>query len=314
MAAKREHWSVAIAAIAGLEVRRDVPLSPKTSFRIGGPAEVLVTPRTAEAVAQTWSFARDAGLPLAVLGGGTNVLVADAGIPGIVMALGKSFATLREMPRDGGGAVWEVGAACKTGTVVRLGVERGLAGTEVLAGIPGSIGGALIMNAGGQEGELSSIVTRVELVDQGRVGWLRAQEAGFGYRRSAFPPGSILLGAELELVPGDAEALRREVKAAQARRRATQPLRLHNAGSIFKNPPGDAAGRLIEAAGCKGWREGAAEVSGVHANFIVNLGGATAGDVMTLVRRVRGRVEEHAGVRLELEVRLLGDHPGEEDA
>jgi UDP-N-acetylmuramate dehydrogenase len=305
---------VALAAIPGLEVRRDVPLSPKTSFRIGGPAEVLVTPRTAEAVAQTWSFARDAGLPLTVLGGGTNVLVADAGIAGIVMVLGKSFANLREMPRADGGAVWEVGAACKTGTVVRRGVERGLAGTEVLAGIPGTIGGALIMNAGGRQGELSSIVTRVELVDQGRVRWLLSEEAGFGYRRSAFPPNSILLGAELELVPGDVEALRRDVKAAQARRRATQPLGLHNAGSIFKNPPGDAAGRLVEAAGCKGWREGAAEVSAAHANFIVNLGGATAGDVMTLVRRVRGRVEERAGVRLELEVRLLGEHPGEEGA
>lgn len=313
MATTREHWSTGLAVIAGLEAHRDVPLWPRTSFRIGGPAEVLVVPATAQAVAETWAFARDAGQPLTVLGGGTNVLVADAGVAGIVMELGKPFTSVREIPRDDGSAIWQVGAGCPTGAVIRRALERGLAGTEVLAGVPGTIGGALIMNAGGREGELSSIVTRVQLVDEGRVHWLAASQAGFGYRSSGFPPGSILLGAELELLPGDAELLRRAVKAAQTRRRATQPLKKRNAGSIFKNPPGEAAGRLVDAAGCKGWRQGAAEVSRVHANFIVNSGGATASDVVRLIRRVQNRVEEHSGVRLELEVRLLGDHPEAEE-
>lgn len=308
MAANREHWADRLALVDGLNVRRDVSLRAKTSFGIGGPAEVLAVPESPEAVAEVWRFADETGVTLTILGGGTNILVADGGVSGIVVELGEAFASIHEQARDDGSALWSVGAACGTGKLVRRAADRGLRGPEVLAGVPGSLGGALIMNAGGHDGELSSIVRRVQLVIDGNVAWMSAAEAGFSYRRSAFPAGSIILGAELELAPGDTEALRSHIKASQARRRKTQPLEFRNAGSIFKNPQGDFAGRLIEAAGCKGWCEGDACVSERHANFIINRGAARATDVVRLVERVRRRVEDHSGTRLELEVRLIGQH------
>ncbi len=302
-----ESWRDAIAQLDGVRVRFDTPLASFTSFGIGGPADALAEPQNAEAAAAVWRFAQAHGLALTVLGGGTNVLVADGGLRGVVVHLSRGFDYLREQARADGSALWEVGAGCGTGKLVRRALQRGLKGPEVLAGVPGSMGGALIMNAGGREGELKQIVVRVQVVDQGEVRWLPAAEARFAYRKSEFPPRAIVLAAELALAPGDAIALRAQVKAAQARRRATQPLELPNAGSIFKNPPGAFAGVLIEQAGCKRWRQGGAEVSPRHANFIVNARDATAEDVLRLSRRVRDRVREHAHVELELEVKLLGD-------
>ncbi|MEE8410131.1 MAG: UDP-N-acetylmuramate dehydrogenase [Myxococcota bacterium] len=318
-----EHWADRLARIDGVDVRRDVSLRSKTSFRIGGPAEALAVPGNVGAVADVWRFADETGVSLTILGGGTNILVADDGVAGIVVELGDAFAAIdiyrdhRHLRHHDGSELWHVGAACGTGKLVRRAADCGMRGLEVLAGVPGTLGGALIMNAGGVAeigGDLASVVRRVQLVVDGTVRWIEAAEAGFAYRRSRFPAASIILGAELELMPGNAEALRDQIKASQARRRVSQPLELRNAGSIFKNPEGDYAGRLIEAAGCKGWREGDAEVSERHANFIVNRGEARAVDVVRLIERVRGRVSEQSGVRLELEVRLLGLHHAEEES
>lgn len=299
-------WIDDLQAISDCEVELDVLLAPMTTFRIGGPAEALVSPLTPEAAAAVWRVADGHGTRLTIVGGGTNVLISDFGLPGIVLDLSKGFGFLREHSREDGSAMWEIGAGCGTGKVVRLGVTRGLLGPEVLAGVPGSMGGAIIMNAGGHEGEIELMVARVQVVVDGELRWLAREEVGFSYRSTRFPARSIVLGGEFELRPGDSAQLRAQVKASQKRRRATQPLDLPNAGSIFKNPEGDFAGRLIEAAGCKGWQEGAARVSDKHANFIVNGGGATAGDVALLAKRVRDRVLEHSGVTLQLEVKFMG--------
>jgi UDP-N-acetylmuramate dehydrogenase len=303
---RKPGWREALGDIADLIVEEDVLLAPMTTFRIGGPAEVLVQPQTAIAAADLWRLADAHGVPVTILGGGTNVLISDHGLPGIVVDLSGGFSYLHEHPRTDGTSIWEVGAGCGTSKVVRRALVRGLRGPEVLAGVPGSIGGALIMNAGGHEGEIKSIVRRVLIVDQGELRWLSRDEVGFTYRASKFPPRSVVLGAELELTPGDAAALKSFVKTSQVRRKSTQPLDLPNAGSIFKNPEGQFAGKLIQEAGCKGWKEGGAEVSKKHANFIVNRGGATAHEVALLAKRVRARVLEHAGVTLQLEVRFLG--------
>ena len=168
------------------------------------------------------------------------------------------------------------------------------------------------MNAGGHEGEIKSVVNRVLIVHEGEVKWLSNEEAGFEYRASNFPKGCYILGCELGLTPGNKAALKAQVKEHQRRRRETQPLQFPNSGSIFKNPPGDYAGRLIEEAGCKGMQLGQAQVSELHANFIVNLGGASASDIIQLARQIQRKVFQNAKVKLEFEVKLLGEFPPEE--
>mgnify|MGYP001619479246 CR=1 FL=1 len=305
-------WLPDLARIAGLRVQPAAPLASRTSLRIGGPAEVLCTVERLDALVALWNVVERHALALTIVGGGTNLLVSDDGIDGVVLELGGDFDRIEEHTGTDP-SLWYVGAACATGKLVRRALQRGLAGVEVLAGVPGTVGGALIMNAGGHSGAIAGAVHRVHVLVEGRDRWLSVDEAGFGYRTSSFPRRALLLGAELRLrVAADIEAVRREVREAQARRRQTQPLTLPNAGSIFKNPPGEFAGRLIEQAGCKGWREGDAVGSMLHANFIVNEGAARARDVWQLMGRVRGAVEERFGVTLELEIRALGTFAGEE--
>lgn len=307
LAATKVALETTLRSIGDLRVDTDVLLAPMTSFRIGGPAEYLVAPMSVQAVARFQQEAQSRTLNCTVLGGGTNVLISDRGISGAVVDLAPGFNFLNERILANGRVLWDVGAGCGTGRLVRRAVARGYLGPEVLAGVPGSLGGALIMNAGGHEGELKNCVHRVLVAHEGNVRWFERDEIGFGYRSSRFPNGSIILSAELLLQQGDPEVLKQKVQTSQTRRKATQPLDWPNAGSIFKNPPRDYAGRLIESAGCKGWQQGQAQVSMKHANFIVNLGGATAADVLALVRRVKQRVQEISGVQLELEIRLLGD-------
>jgi UDP-N-acetylmuramate dehydrogenase len=303
-------WQEALAHVPDVAVVWEKPLAPLTSMRVGGPAEAWVSPQTVQAAERVWCVLQEHQVPWCVLGGGTNVVVSDAGLRGAVIDLSRGFGYLEETPLPEGGALWNVGAGCGTGRVVRRAVDKGLAGAEVLAGVPGSMGGALIMNAGGHEGEIKSVVKQVQAVVQGQCMWIQNAQAGFAYRSSAFPEKSMVLGAHLLLRPGDKPLLAQAVKESQERRRRTQPLTFPNAGSFFKNPPGHAAGRLIELSGCKGWQEGAAEVSVLHANFIVNKGGALASDIVRLARRVRDHVHAHTGVLLQFEVKLLGDfHP-----
>jgi UDP-N-acetylmuramate dehydrogenase len=301
-----------LVQIKGLDVRADEPLAPRTSFRIGGCAEIFAVPTTLKAVEELAKLAFGESVPLVVLGGGTNVLVADEGVPGIVVNLRPGFAFLRERSVKGDAACWLIGTGYTTGRFVRAALSRKLAGAEVLVGIPGTIGGALIMNAGGHTGDISALVVRVQAVEAEGTRWVEKEEVQFGYRQSSFSAQSILVAAELVLrSAADPAALLRQANEELSRRRLSQPLHFANAGSIFKNPPGQFAGRLIESAGCKGWREGDAEVSPLHANFIVNTGGATAIQVIRLIARVRERVLAASGVRLELELKTLGHFDAE---
>jgi len=298
--------------IEGLDTRQNEPLSSRTSFRIGGCAELFAVPRTLRAVECLVERAGSAQIPLTVLGGGTNVLISDDGIAGVVVDMRPGFAFLRERPLAGDTASWLLGAGCATGRFVRLAVAQGLAGAEVLAGIPGTIGGALMMNAGGRRGTIADVVRRVQVVGPTGTAWVSAIEAGFGYRQSGFSRQSILVAAELELHKADDPAALSQLTRDEMRhRRESQPLQLPNAGSIFKNPPGDFAGRLIEACGCKTLCEGDAQVSALHANFIVNTGRATAAQVARLIYRVRTQVLAQTSVQLLLEIRMLGPFDAE---
>lgn len=285
------------------EVRAGVPLDRYTTLRVGGPADILAVPEDMGELERLVRYAARCGLPLYVLGHGSNVLVPDEGVRGLVVVLTKAAAWVRFE-----GAEVEAGAGCPLPRLVQMAARRSLAGLEGLAGVPGTVGGALFMNAGTAGASIGDVTLWVEVLDrEGERVRLAREEMGFGYRTSRLQRGGLIaVSARLGLAPGDPAAIAAALRAAAQRRRATQPLEQPNAGSVFKNPPGDFAGRLIEAAGCKGWRSGGAEVSPRHANFIVNLGGATAGDVLRLMARVHRRVREAFGVSLEPEIRLFG--------
>jgi len=288
-------------AVAG-RVRADEPLARHTSFRIGGPADVLVTPDTAQELAAVVRAAGEAGAPLVVLGGGSNMLVGDGGIRGVVVKLGRGFRRV----------VWnapcvEAGAAVQLGRLARDAAARGLAGLEYAEGIPGTVGGALFMNAGAYGGEVSETVDEVEGVDpSGVVRRVVRAALDFTYRRTALPAGFVVTAVRFRLRPEASDAVQARLADARGRRTASQPHGWANAGSVFKNPPGDYAGRLVELAGLKGTRVGGARISEQHGNFIVNEGAARATDVQALIQEAQRVVWERSGVWLEPEVRLVG--------
>jgi UDP-N-acetylmuramate dehydrogenase len=300
----RETWDTTAirAVLAGIKgtVRLHEPMSRHTSFRIGGPADAYVEPDDVEALQLLLERARKARVPVFVMGG-TNLLVRDGGIPGIVLRLMK-FDRIQE---SGDGVLYaEAGVGMPR--LLKFAMQRGLAGLEFAAGIPGTVGGAVVMNAGTRWGEMKDIVRKIRMVTTaGEVLALSADEAGFDYRRSRLPQG-VVVGVWLGLKPGNKARIEATVKEWLHRRKATQPIEMPNAGCVFKNPGGEPAGRLIEAAGLKGAHRGDAQVSTKHANFIVNRGRATAGDVVDLIRLVGKTVEEKSGVTLELEVKIVG--------
>ncbi len=289
------------------EIRPGEPLAGHTTLRIGGPADLYVLPAGEEDVAAAVRAARLLGMPLTVLGRGSNILVPDEGVRGMVLDPVAATTWLRFQ-----GSRVEVGAGYPLPGLVRAAVERGLGGLEDLGGIPGSVGGALCMNAGAGGQTIGDVTVWVDAVGTGGERYrLFAEQLGFGYRYSRLLEGDgVVLAAGLELRPAAREALQARLRAGEERRRRTQPLHLPNAGSVFKNPPGDHAGRLLDAAGCKGLRVGGAQISPRHANFIVNLGNATAADVLALMAEAYRRVRDAFGVRLEPEIRLLGAPPG----
>lgn len=301
-----------LAAIPGITVRAGEPLARYTSFRIGGPAEWFVVPESTAGLAAALRAAWEEGCPVTVLGGGTNLLVADEGVRGMVVRIGRP---LSRVEWDGPSVYAQAGAPLPA--LAKQAQQRHLSGLEFAAGIPGTLGGAIAMNAGAHDGDMARIVRAVEAVRRdGTVVTFTGAECRFRYRGSRFLGSNewIVTAALMELEPDDPAAIRARMDHYLERRRRTQPLGTRNAGSIFKNPPGDYAGRLIDAAGCKGWREGDAEVSALHGNFIVNRGGASAADVFRLLRRVRRRVKEQFGVSLDLEVGLVGfPESGKED-
>jgi UDP-N-acetylmuramate dehydrogenase len=291
----------------GERVRFDEPLSRHTSFRIGGPADVWVEVADAEEIRRVQTIAAAAALPLFVLGGGTNVLVSDRGVRGIVVHLGRPLACL-DWRANGHGLHVRAGAALPLKRLVTEAIARDLTGLEFAEGIPGTVGGGLLMNAGAFGGEIGNIVEYVDGVDaHGEPQRIPRGALRFGYRRFDLPPGFIVTRLEFLLQPGDRAAIHAKRNDAKRRRETHQPLGCPNAGSIFKNPPGEYAGRLLEAVGMKGERRGGAMVAEQHANFIVNVGGATAADVHALMIEAARRVWEAKGVRLEPEIKLVGD-------
>ncbi len=290
------------AALTGVKgaVRFHEPMKRHTSFRIGGPADAYIEPEDEGALCRLMAQARKTKVPVFVMGG-TNLLVRDGGIRGIVVRLTK----LDRVEEHQGGPLYVEGGVGMP-RLLKHALQRKLAGLEFAAGIPGTLAGSVVMNAGTRLGEMQDVVERVRMVTPaGEIRELSADEVGFGYRRTRLPRG-IVVGAWLRLRWDPKSRIDSVVKDSLLRRKATQPLALPNAGCVFKNPGGDPAGLLIEAAGLKGAQVGDAQVSTLHANFIVNRGRATARDVLSLIRKVGQTVEQTSGVTLQLEVRIVG--------
>jgi UDP-N-acetylmuramate dehydrogenase len=284
----------------------NAPLHRFAWFRVGGPAEVLFRPAD-EADLAAFLAAKPADVPVTVIGLGSNVVVRDGGIDGVVVRLGRGFARIAVR-----GTRIEAGAGAVDVNVARAAREAGLAGLEFLSGVPGAIGGALRMNAGAFDSDMAAVTVAARAVDpKGRVHDLAAAELGFGYRACAVPEDWIFTAATLAARRGErAEIEARMAEIASAREDA-QPLRARTGGSTFKNPPGAVAWELIERAGCRGLRRGGAAVSEKHCNFIVNTGAATAADIEALGEEIRRRVADATGVTLEWEIRRIGRHrPG----
>jgi UDP-N-acetylmuramate dehydrogenase len=288
-------------------VRFALPLARYTSFRIGGPADVFVEPDTLEELRTVLSLLYEHAVSVFLLGGGTNILVSDKGVRGVVVKLGEGFNYAR-WEEAGETARVKVGAAASLGRFVREAVRKGYGGVEFAEGIPGSVGGGLLMNAGAFGGELSRVVEAITGVCQdGSLARLSGEAVGFAYRQTMLPPRFVVAEVEFCLHHGEPQLLLEAMEQAQHKRQQTQPHGYPNAGSIFKNPPGVYAGRLIEAAGLKRLACGRAQVSERHANFIVNTGGASAAEVKQLMEQIQQVVWEKSQVWLEPEVRLVGE-------
>jgi len=299
--------AAAILERAGARVKRDLPLAPLTTLRIGGRASLYVEPESPEDLAAVAEAVGDTGIPFLIVGKGSNILVADEGFPGLVLRLGRGF---RWAARDGDRLA--AGGSMPLPALAGVALRHGLAGLEFGVAIPATLGGAVIMNAGAHAGEMAHVVDAVTVfrLDLARVVTLERAELGFSYRHSGVPKASVVIGASIRLSPGESSAIRSHMDEAKAWRRRTQPLAEPNCGSVFTNPIGYHAARLIEAAGGKALSVGGAAVSQKHANFIVADPGATAADVRALITRVQDLVEAATGIRLETEVRFVGGVPG----
>lgn len=293
--------------IPGLKIRIGEPLARYTSIKIGGPADYFLEVESRAALTQTLLLLNRCGISFCLLGKGSNVLISDLGVRGAVLRLGGEFRHMEWREEDGKVLV-TVGAAYPVAQLAREAVRRGYSGLEFAEGIPGSVGGALVMNAGAYGSEMEKIADRVEGVTRKGepVKWDRG-EMVFSYRDSHLPPGTIVTQVRIRLVKGKADEVRLKLRELMTRRKKSQPSGYPNSGSMFRNPSGDFAGRLIEAAGLKGKRIGKAEISERHANFIVNLGGARAEEVRRLMEMARTEVKRKFNIELEPEVRLLGE-------
>ncbi len=299
------------------KIRFDLPLAPYTTFRVGGPAEAIYEAGGLVELREVLAYLHTHDIPYVPLGRGSNVLVADEGVAGVVILLRGELAGMRPQP---GEAAVLAGAGLSLATLLAGCRRLGLGGLEFLTGIPGSVGGAVAMNAGAFGRSIGAHVREIEIVDPGRGLAKRAGcQLSWGYRYMGFkdssgepigrPGGPVIVSVLLEGVTESQDRIARTMSALAARRKASQPLQQASAGSVFKNPPGDHAARLIEQAGLKGARVGGARVSCRHANFIVNAGGARAKDIVELIELVREKVAARFGVRLEMEIRMLGGRP-----
>lgn len=280
------------------------PMTKHTSFHIGGPAELMAQPQSEAELQSLLLKAAEAAVPVTLVGNGSNLLVRDKGIRGLVIKLGSM---LRDIKVSGN--VLTFGSGVSLAQASKKAAELGLSGMEFAVGIPGSIGGAVYMNAGAYDGEMSKVVKSVRVMDAaGEVSELSAGELDFGYRHSALQGSSkIVTSVTVELPAGDKQAIAEKMADFSNRRITKQPLELPSAGSMFKRPPGYFAGTLIDQTGLKGYTVGGAQVSTKHAGFVVNIGGATAADVLQLISDVQAKVFSAHGVHLEPEVLVLGE-------
>lgn len=291
-------------ALGGDAVRLAEPMAAHTSFRIGGPADIFLTPGSAEQLAGAIRILRRQGIPVFILGNGSNLLVRDKGIRGAVVQLSGRMAAIETE----GTALYAEGGALLAAAAAKA-AEEGLAGLEFASGIPGSIGGAAIMNAGAYGGEMKDVLESVDVLTRDlRRETLPAAALGLSYRHSSLAErGDIVLGAKFRLEKGDGQAIRARMAELAEQRREKQPLQYPSAGSTFKRPEGYFAGKLIQDAGLKGKTIGGAQVSEKHAGFLINTGDATAQDMLALIAYCQRTVEEKFGVRLETEVRIVGE-------
>ena len=280
------------------------PMTKHTSFHIGGPAELMAQPQSEAELQSLLLKAAEAAVPVTLVGNGSNLLVRDKGIRGLVIKLGSMLRDIRVS-----GNVLTFGSGVSLAQASKKAAELGLSGMEFAVGIPGSIGGAVYMNAGAYDGEMSKVVKSVRVMDaSGEVSELSAGELDFGYRHSALQgSGKIVTSVTVELAAGDKQAIAEKMADFSNRRITKQPLELPSAGSMFKRPPGYFAGTLIDQTGLKGYTVGGAQVSTKHAGFVVNIGGATAADVLQLISDVQEKVFAAHGVHLEPEVLVLGE-------
>ncbi len=300
-----ENWTEQLRqAFPGAEIREQEPMSRHTSFQVGGPAAVWAEPGTGEELAELQAFCRQHNIPCALVGRGSNLLVGDKGYPGVLIHIGERLSRCQVE----GTEIWAE-AGISLGALARKACGAGLSGLEFAAGIPGSLGGAVFMNAGAYGGEMKDVLTEVRILDaEGRLRWIPAEQMELGYRTSAAQSrGYGILEARLRLREGDPQAIQERMAELMAQRKAKQPLEYPSAGSTFKRPEGFFAGKLIQDAGLAGYSVGGAQVSAKHCGFVINRGGATAAEIRELCRQVAERVRERFGVELELEVRCLGE-------
>ena len=292
------------AGCTAKELLLEEPMAKHTSFRIGGPADVLAQPGNEAELAELLKRAAHHAVPVTLVGNGSNLLVRDKGIRGLVIKLSNLFSSIAVA-----GNVLTFGSGISLAMASKKAASLSLSGLEFAVGIPGTIGGAVYMNAGAYDGEMAKVVTSVQVMDrQGQSSQLKADELDFSYRHTALQnSGLIVTSVTVSLQPGEAESIKAKMDDFSQRRIAKQPLELPSAGSMFKRPVGYFAGTLIEQTGLKGYTVGGAQVSTKHAGFVVNVGGATAKDVLQLIRDVQDRVLAAQGVQLEPEVLVLGE-------
>ncbi|MDI9461296.1 MAG: UDP-N-acetylmuramate dehydrogenase [Saccharofermentanales bacterium] len=294
--------------LTDIEIKVDYPLAEYTHFRTGGPAEILIQPQTAESAADVVAICREQDIPLQVLGKGCNVLVADRGIPGVTLLLAGKLARY-----DVAGDQLFLQAGLRIAEACALAARNSLAGLEFACGIPGSIGGALRMNAGAYDGSFQNLVVRTQYIDRsGMLGWVERDEHDFSYRSSVFAGNDwIITQTVLQLEKGERRAIYQQMAENARKRRESQPLEYASGGSAFKRPAGYFAGKLITEAGLKGLRMGSSGVSEKHAGFIVNYGKAKSSEIMAVFIKVQDEVKKQFGIDLEPEVEFIGDWSGE---
>ncbi len=291
------------SALPGLEMHENEPMSAHCSFRIGGPARLMACPASGAEAAALLRLLREADAPVELMGKGTNLLVADEGLDAVVVRLGEAISGAELLPGDRVRA----GAGISLAKLAVFAAEAGLSGLEFAHGIPGSLGGAVFMNAGAYGGEMKDVLESAEIaLPDGTLREVPAEELELSYRHSALEgSGALVTAATVKLTPAEPEAIRARMRELMEKRRASQPLDMPSAGSTFKRPVGGYAAALIDQAGLKGFAIGGAEVSEKHAGFVINRGGATFDDVLRLMEHIQKTVLEKSGVRLEPEVRIL---------